>query len=248
MMMQKTSKLVAVVVPIYQSEIAHTERISLQQCKKILGHYPTFFVKPKNLAVNYVQEFYEQPTFQIFDDRYFSSVAAYNELLISPAFYERFKEYEYVLIYQLDAFVFKDELQNWCKKGFDYVGAPAPRSGDEKTDSIRQNFRPLLLNGGLSLRKISTTIRFLKVYHALYPRWPANEDTLFSIYHRRVFPLGFLLKRPDFRAALPFAFEKKPDLCLKINQNQLPFGCHAWEKYDPDFWRPYFKELGYEWP
>ena len=29
-----------------------------------------------------------------------------------------------MLIYQLDAYVFKDELLNWANKGYDYIGAP----------------------------------------------------------------------------------------------------------------------------
>jgi hypothetical protein len=36
---------------------------------------------------------------------------------LSASFYERFLDTKYILIYQLDAFVFKDELQEWCDKG-----------------------------------------------------------------------------------------------------------------------------------
>lgn len=39
--------------------------------------------------------------------------------------------------------------------------------------------------------------------------------------------------------AVKFAFECVPRYCYEVNGNKLPFGCHAWQRYDPDFWKPY---------
>lgn len=49
---------------------------------------------------------------------------------------------------------------------------------------------------------------------------------------------------PDFRlpsveTALQFAFECLPRHCYELNKHKLPFGCHAWNRYDPEFWAPY---------
>jgi hypothetical protein len=49
---------------------------------------------------------------------------------------------------------------------------------------------------------------------------------------------------PDFRVApldvaLSFAFEKDPRHCFESNGRRLPFGCHAWAKWDKAFWQPY---------
>jgi hypothetical protein len=38
--------------------------------------------------------------------------------------------------------------------------------------------------------------------------------------------------------ALAFAFERNPSDCMHLTNNQLPFGCHAWEKYS-EFWSKY---------
>jgi hypothetical protein len=38
---------------------------------------------------------------------------------------------------------------------------------------------------------------------------------------------------------LRFAFEASPRLCFELTHHQLPFGCHAWTKYDRAFWEPY---------
>ena len=42
--------------------------------------------------------------------------------MVSPLFYLNFKKYRYLLIYQLDALVFRDELLEWCSKEIDYIG------------------------------------------------------------------------------------------------------------------------------
>ena len=38
---------------------------------------------------------------------------------------------------------------------------------------------------------------------------------------------------------LRFAFEASPRMCFELNQRQLPFGCHAWTKFDRAFWEPH---------
>lgn len=50
--------------------------------------------------------------------------------------------------------------------------------------------------------------------------------------------------RPAFRVAPPevalqFAFETAPEYCFERNGRKLPFGCHAWQKWDRTFWEPH---------
>jgi thiol-disulfide isomerase/thioredoxin len=44
---------------------------------------------------------------------------------------------------------------------------------------------------------------------------------------------------PVPREALEFSFEVAPAYCFAENSGRLPFGCHAWKKHDPKFWRPF---------
>ncbi|WP_116038721.1 DUF5672 family protein [Rhodohalobacter sp. SW132] len=49
---------------------------------------------------------------------------------------------------------------------------------------------------------------------------------------------------PDFNiapveVALKFGFEANPRICFERNQKNIPFGCHAWETYDKEFWEPF---------
>jgi hypothetical protein len=49
---------------------------------------------------------------------------------LSEEFYQAFTDFEFMLIYQLDAFVFRDELADWCRSGYEYIGAPWLRDRD----------------------------------------------------------------------------------------------------------------------
>ncbi len=49
---------------------------------------------------------------------------------------------------------------------------------------------------------------------------------------------------PDWKVAsveegLRFGFEVEPSRCFEMNGRELPFGCHAWARYDRSFWEPY---------
>lgn len=49
---------------------------------------------------------------------------------------------------------------------------------------------------------------------------------------------------PEFRVGsveqgLEFAFEVAPRQCFEMNGGKMPFGCHAWARYDRSFWEPH---------
>jgi hypothetical protein len=64
-------------------------------------------------------------------------------------------------------------------------------------------------------------------------RFPFYEDSFWSIEAPK-FDRSFRV--PSAEEALPFAFEVDPRWCYEKNKRQLPFGCHAWAKYDKEFW------------
>ncbi|GAB3177946.1 DUF5672 family protein [Telluribacter humicola] len=248
-MKSSSSSLVAIVIPIYKADLTQAEKASLRQCLSVLSAYPTIVIKPASLLLNSLEQEYPALQFRSFDDKYFKSIDGYNELMVSRLFYESFSGYEYMLLYQLDAYVFKDELREWCAKGYDYIGAPGlepaelfklpAKAGNEYARVLSQHHP--VLNGGLSLRRIPALLRYIRIYNLFYTRWPGNEDKLFSLDARRLAPMKFFIKLPAWQEALAFAFEKSPAASYTINHEQLPFGCHAWERYDPDFWKPFIQ-------
>jgi hypothetical protein len=63
-----------------------------------------------------------------------------------------------------------------------------------------------------------------------------NNDFFWSFHAVKYFP--------EFRVAsveegLRFAFEACPRRCFELNAGQMPFGCHAWTKFDRNFWEPH---------
>jgi hypothetical protein len=231
---------VAVVIPIYQTTLSETEQISLRQCNRVLGKYPIIVIAPEHLNTDFLAAFLDAYTVISFPASYFKSPKTYNHLLVSEFFYQQFIPFEYILIYQLDAYVFEDQLAAWCDKGYDYIGAPKLKMehvhGKQKLFS-----EPILMNGGLSLRNVRSIIRYIRYYGYFFKEWEANEDAMFSFAQKRAYPFRWLLKLPSWQEALAFSVEKNPQTGLNLLGGKLPFGCHAWEKYNPRFWSKYVK-------
>ena len=69
------------------------------------------------------------------------------------------------------------------------------------------------------------------------------EDIFWAKFASRI-RSDFLVAPPS--VALKFSFECQPRRMYSMNDFQLPFGCHAWWKYDFQFWRPYIEACGYQ--
>lgn len=229
---------VAIVIPVYQGTLSETERISLRQCQRILGKYPIYIIAPENLDTHFISDYIENYNVIRFSENYFLSPKTYNHLMVSEGFYQAFISFEYILIYQLDAYVFEDKLKDWCEKGYDYIGAPKLKK-EHLSDKISMLSEPILMNGGLSLRNVKSILRYIRYYGFFFKDWKANEDAMFSFAQRRSYPFRWLLKLPSWQEALAFSIEKNPQIGIKLLGGSLPFGCHAWEKYNPSFWRKY---------
>lgn len=246
---------VIVVIPLHRHNLAPAEQVSINRCIRVLGRYKVCFVSPDSMQR--VEMFADVPV-ERFSDGYFASIQDYNRLMMSEELYERFEQYEYMLVYQPDAFVFVDNLDYWCSKGYDYVGAPWVIKPKYRTWWGRlflrlkglqyrfrgKPFRPLLMgdkvgNGGFSLRRIASfkevcaagrpEIERYYALSALYSEF--NEDAFWSTRK------GW--RYPDVNEALSFSFDINPEECLKQTEGRLPMGCHGWSRTDRiEFWKP----------
>ncbi len=68
-----------------------------------------------------------------------------------------------------------------------------------------------------------------------------NNDVFWSDQAVRYYPE---FKVASLEQGLSFAFEVSPTTCLEMNGGKMPFGCHAWGKYDRDFWLPHLVSDG----
>jgi hypothetical protein len=227
------------VIPVYKAEPSESELFSLRRCKTMLGHYPTFLVTPEGLDISVYKNEHSDIQQVTFDKKYFDGVKGYNQLCMSPQFYQPFLNYEYLFLYQLDALVFRDELMEWCKKGYSYIGAPwieVPPSGKKTIYNLSKHLYQKVGNGGLSLRKTKQHYRNALIFKPLMSIFPKNEDFFWCLFISFINPW---YTKPKMLEALQFAFELAPRKAFELNQQQLPFGVHAWEKYDLEFWKPY---------
>jgi hypothetical protein len=257
------TKLVAVVVPLSnREELTADEEMSLKHLIHFLGKYDKYFVMPEGLE-------FSRAGFGIkrFDNKYFGTVEAHRKLMLSPRFYKSFRDYVYILIYHLDSLVFSDQLMKWCETGLDYVGAPwigVPGIVDKvgnggfslrKVDSFlkviysrryfidpdgywEENYasKPIhrrLINlpkkGLMHLNAVNNARRKISLY-------VHNEDAFWANWATYFYPA---FRIASIETALSFAFECFPSHCFELNNRILPFGCHAWHKYEREFWEPY---------
>ena len=155
---------VVVLIIIYQAALTSLEMISLRQCLKVLEKHTIRVVKPRSVDLSSWTREFGTLEMESFPDRHFSDVGTYSRLLVSPGFYKRFEAYEYMLIYQLDAFVFTDELNAWCDAGYDYIGAPwfeGFSHNNENAGLIGVG------NGGFSLRNVQAHLKVLRSFSYL---------------------------------------------------------------------------------
>ena len=150
-------KRIVIVIPIYKDDLNVFELISVTQAFRTLDSNDICFVVPKSLSAETItkQSFTRLSSYKVerFSDDFFRSTLDYSRLCLSTEFYERFLDYEYMLIYQTDAFVFEDRLNDFIDMGYDYYGAAV-------VSEFWKEFH--VGNGGLSLRHIKNTLSVVK--------------------------------------------------------------------------------------
>jgi hypothetical protein len=273
------SHKLAIAIPIYKqyAELSASEKKSLHTTYQVLGKYDIIFVTHKGIdAAAYYKD--QLPPLRVetfvFPRSCFTGLVSYSKLMLSLDFYARFAAYEYLLVCQLDVFVFADHLDYFISKGYDYIGAPWFESFDVATAESQITG---VGNGGFSLRKVKSFLDILYAMELFGSRPPTLQvlraaarhwiDVLRIAkheYHRRTrtydaalpweTPMyedgywGLMAKQffPWFRVATvadatAFAFEVNPQVLYALNKYQLPMATHAWEKYDPNFWKQFIE-------
>lgn len=247
---------VAVVIPIYKKSISALEEVAVIQLKKHLSNYDVIIFKPKSL-----QELPSQLknySSISFPDQYFRNIQSYSKLMLSSFFYQEFNQYKYILIYQLDCLVLSDQLGDWVDTGYDYVGAPWTLSLMSFLTHQKGKLTSVG-NGGFCLRKVKSHHKLLKRLEKKYSStknakeifwwnliklntrnewfkfkpsdYPFNEDGFWSFEAPKISSFSY----PSPKEAAQFSIEKYPQYWLNQTQ-KLPFGVHAWYRYQPKLW------------
>ena len=257
--------LCAVVIPFHESALSKIQLDALKHNICCLRNWE-IFLTVSSVNKNYAEKLaanFPNVNVVIFDNHYFESINGYNKLLTSNIFYKKFEAFDFILICQTDAIIFSDKLKFWCLKNYSYIGAPWFRGYENP--SIPLKFYGVG-NGGLSLRKtkdclkiinenkdktcffaylnayelnIENTYKYIKQLTKFILRYQIAEDIFWGI-GAKFADKSFRI--PSFKEAFEFSFETMPSYLYQLNNYNLPFGCHAFTKYEPEFWKLILKE------
>ena len=261
MAMQRVGMLVRVVIPFYKENITTWERAALDNNLRILSAYPICFLYPRGLNMGkYAQAYPKAELVEVSPDWLGTKrgIQGYNEMMMSKSFYDLFSDCEYILICHTDAWVFRDELAEWCAKGYDLVAAPWPMRPRYRHFPLKQfiwlkgkiselggsisrvRMYGRIGNGGLCLRKVSAFADACVQYAGIIKenlRKPGKEQMFEDVFWALV-PESFLYPTDD--VAMNFAYDTKPKLCYALCHSKLPMGCHGFmHKSRIGFWQDY---------
>ena len=214
-----------VLVPVYKRVPTKVERASFLRLVSVLGkNYEIALLHGKSLNVSEYRIDGVQLSEVVCNDAFFSSRAYYSDMMEFSEFYSLFSGYKYILLYQLDAWIFEDRVKYFTKLDYDFIGSVHGYSGGKGN---------CVGNGGFSLRKVSSFIKICKEEENT--PIPSNypEDLAFSVTFSKK------LKIAPLNIGLQFGFQNAPDKLYVKNENKLPMGCHAFEKCNFNWWKEF---------
>jgi len=250
---------VAVVIPTQKDVFDERDEISIEQCVRVLGSHTNILAHPGEIDGAGLANRYGLDGNEPFPNAYFSTYTNYNGAVLREDFYERFLRFDYILLYQLDCFVFSDQLLEWCDCGYDYIGAPLGPVSAAAEAYVNDGYLPWwrrhqrsrmsgdiggrqLLNGGFSLRRTRTFYWISRLWRKKVALWGKNEDLFWSLAASGYWPR---FRLPTATMAARFALMVNVRNWLDKADGELPFGCHGWPRYETDVWRPYLAAFGY---
>lgn len=233
-------------IPIYKEKLSPIEEFSIEYSLNYLPTKRVIFICPERLNTQYYQEKFKISNFERYQNEFFESVPGYSRLLLTKDFYKQYSKNEFILILQTDAVLIKDNLNQWLNSKYDYIGAPWSEKFEcmLKWDIHSTNnyqIKTSVGNGGLSLRRIKATIDLISEFPEAvdyFIKSKSSEDLFFSTCGMA--SDSFII--PNEIVASKFSMETNPTYYYGVNGNTVPFGGHAWWKYDPQFWITKFSD------
>ena len=202
-------KKCCIVIVTHKEILDGKDEISFKRCLEIFGGKRDIkLILPDNITTTYYEEYTNVLEIIKVNNKWLSSLKEYNAMCCNQEFYELFKDYDYILIYQTDCWVFEDRLDYFMELGYDYYGAPWVHNND------------MVGNGGLSLRKVSKMIEITSKYEFKGESLEGAEDTWFSITH------GEEINTCPLDVAVNFSIENPTRKYLE-KVNKLPMGFHG---------------------
>lgn len=261
------SKIVAIIVPLStRTELTEDEKISLRHLEHFLGEYDKYLVMSQSLRFDYPgfrikrfsDRFFGTPEAYsklMLSRKLYESFSEYKYILVyhtdALVFSNQLLEWCQTDLDYIGAPWLK--CRERPEMGFSEVGnggfslrkvssflkvldsreyAIDPRDHWEKYYARK----PKIVQYLNLPRKYLKHLRIFNGVKWEVRRTKRNEDRFWATRAKR-FYADFTIAPVEL--ALRFAFERAPRFCFERNNCTLPFGCHAWNRYDREFWEPY---------
>lgn len=265
--LEQQSKLVAIVVPLSnRKEFTPEEVISFRHLTHFLGKYDKYFVAPKDLKFEYPgfglkrfdDRFFGSTAAHkklVFSPRFYKVFREYKYILIyhldALVFSDQLVQWCQEDLDYIGAPWIHCEDTPWGKE---------PRVGNggfslRKIESFLKIFyssaywvepdkywESFCASNPKYIQYMNLPKKYLKhlsIFNGVRRHmadYPWNDDVFFVDHATKYYPE---FKITPFELGLRFAFEVAPRLCFEMNNQILPFGCHAWNRYDRGFWEPH---------
>lgn len=219
------NKDLVIVIPVYKADLDKYEQMSLQRLSQVIKtSFDIVLVMPEGLNIESYNNIYPGKINTLaLNKQYFCNRKGYSYLCETTQFYECFSDYKFMLIYQLDGWIFENDLNRFIKMDYDYIGAPWKQS---------LAIPRTVGNGGVSLRKIS---KFIEICKWLDPKdinekYAAQiEDIFFCLYVKKKLKDKFNIA--PVNVGLDFCIDKNPTYWMSESKGKLPMCVHAFQKH-----------------
>lgn len=233
-------KRLIIIIPVYHNIPTTTECVSIRQFAKVYDwRYDVRLVCPEHFTVENIKTYTDllntdfnnvYVQYKKYDDAFFLSSADYSRLLKTNEFYMDCVDYDYILIFQTDCWATNiNNIDAWMDRDFDYIGSPV------FTNKNHWHNCPCCGNGGLSLRKVSSFIRYTMDRNMVDH---LDKNDVYRKYEDVFFCEGvtryLYVDMPIWRECANFAWDINTELLYKLSDGELPdIGIHAWPKQVP---------------
>jgi len=262
---------VVIIVPVYR-KTGIEEHIALTHLKSFLNEYMVYFIAPEGMNLDWLQaenvvrfpEEYFQNT-QTYSNllitkNFYKKFSAYDFMLVYQldclVFSNQIKQWLLTGYDYIGAPLFLSNTNPKLKKSRVGNGGFSLRKVASFLNVLNSKHTPSwkdILNAPLpDLLDIPLKGRLIKRLKVLREarlgvgwytqHYSLNEDRFWSDRAKLFYPQ---FKIAPVQTGLRFSFERFPRYCFEQNNRQLPFGCHAWAKWERDFWEPHLIKESY---
>lgn len=202
-------KKCCVVIVTHKEALNGDDEKSFTRCLDVFsGKRDIKLVIPDSISTEYYNKYNDVLEVIKVDDKWLSSNREYNAMCCNKDFWKFFTDYEYVLIYQTDCWVFEDRLDYFIEMRYDWYGAPWAHHNDT------------VGNGGFSIRRVSKMIEITSKHQINWDSLWGAEDTWFCQKHKD------MLNTCDLNTACNFSIENPQRKYLNLIKD-VPMGMHG---------------------